>query len=198
MGDYRDRSSAVASDNMSTVPPVSPAPAPGPPPWAQVAPPRPQRWPMLASLVIALAAIGLAIGCWFRPPPSVKTPPASAAPAHTEQQNADGKQAVCAAYEKVRQAVSVNTGRSGGDDPTAIMAVAANARIALYDGGDYLLKVLDENAATPADLTKAVRTLVSAYQQMAIDYLASAPDPEEQSSRDAVEKANGTVYGICK
>jgi len=183
---------------MSTLPPTPPAPAPGPPPWLQVASPRTGRLLTLVSLVIALAAIGLAIGCWFRPPLGVKAAPQPAAPVYTDQQTADGKQAVCAAYEKVRQAVSVNTGRSGGDDPTAIMAVAANARIALYDGGDYLLKTLGENPATPPDVAKAVRVLVSAYQQMAIDYLAGAPDTEQQSSRDAVEKANATIYGICK
>ncbi len=152
---------------------------------------------MFAFLVIALAAIGIAIGAWIRPVPSTKAA-APPTPSYTDQQTADGKRTVCAAYEKVRQAVSVNTGRSGGDDPTAIIAVAANARIALYDGGDYLSKTLNENPAAPTDLTNAVRSLVSVYQQMAIDYLANAPDPEQQTSRDAVEKANAAVYGICK
>ena len=69
-GDYRNCWSAVTFSNMSTLPPAPPAP--GPPPWPQVAPSRPQRWPMFASLVIALVAIGLAIGCWFRPLPSNK------------------------------------------------------------------------------------------------------------------------------
>jgi len=80
----------------------------------------------------------------------------------------DTKAAVCAVYEKVRRAVSVNTGRSVGDDPTAILAVASNARIALYNGGDYLSKKLLAEPATPPDLAKAVRTLVNAYQEMAI------------------------------
>jgi hypothetical protein len=93
--------------------------------------------------------------------------------------------------------VSVNTGRSGGDDPTAILAVASNARIALYNGGDSLSKKLLAEPATPPDLAKAVRTLVNAYQEMAIDYLVNAPDPEQESSRDAVEKANAAVYGTC-
>jgi len=152
---------------------------------------------MFTSLAIALAAIGLAISCWFRPAPSIKSP-APAAPSYTDQQAAGAKATVCAVYEKVRQAASVNTGRSGGDDPTAIIAVAANARIAPYDGGDYLSKKLAEEPAASPDLTKAVRALVSAYQQMAIDYLANTPDPEQESSRDAVEKANATVFGICK
>jgi hypothetical protein len=157
---------------------------------------RPARWPALSALAIALIALAVGVAAWFRSTPHNNQPPPK--PAYTDQQIADGKQTVCAAYEKVRQAVSVNTGRSGGDDPTAVIAVAANARIALYDGGDYLLKKLDQTPASPDDLTKAVRDLVSAYQQMAIDYLANAPDTEQQSSRDAVEKANAAVYGICK
>ena len=152
---------------------------------------------MFTFLVIALAAMALAIGSWFRPLPSSKAS-APPAPIYTDQQVASTKANVCAAYEKVRQAVSVNTGRSSGDDPATIMAVAANARIALYDGGNYLLTGLNENPAAPTELANSVRALVSAYQQMAIDYLASAPDPEQQSSRDAVEKANAAVYGICE
>jgi hypothetical protein len=166
-----------------------PTPAnPNPPPWPQVAPSRPPSWPMFASLVIALVAIGLAIGCWFRPLPSTKASSTPPGPYYTNQQVGDAKATVCAVYEKVRRAVSVNTGRSGGDDPTAILAVASNARIALYNGGDYLSKKLLAQPATPPDLAKAVRTLVNAYQATAIDYLVNAPDPEQESSRDAVRR----------
>jgi hypothetical protein len=157
---------------------------------------RPARWPAFTALLIALIALAVGIAAWFRPTPHNDQP--SPRPTYTEQQVADGKQSVCTAYESIRQAVSVNTGRNGGDDPTAIIAVAANARIALYDGGDYLLKVLSDTPATPPDLDKAIRALANAYQQMAISYLANAPDSQQQSSRDTVEKANATVYGICK
>jgi hypothetical protein len=147
-------------------------------------------------LPVAIVLVGgVAIVGWFRPLPANKPP---AVPTYTEQQAAEAKAKVCGAYQKVRNAVSVNTGRGAGDDPTSIFAVAANARIALYDGGDYLSKKLAEEPATPPDLTNAVRALVSAFQQMAIDYLANAPDPEQASSRDTVERANATVYGICK
>jgi hypothetical protein len=157
---------------------------------------RPPRWPALIALPIALIALAVSIVGWFRPTSHSNEPPTK--PTYSDQQTAEAKQSVCTAYESVRQAVSVNTGRNGGDDPTAVIAVAANARIALYDGGDYLLKVLNENPATPPDLDRAARALTNAYQQMAINYLANAPDPQQQASRDTVEKANTTVYGICK
>lgn len=35
-------------------------------------------------------------------------------------------------------------------DPTGDLAVAANARLALYSGGDYLLRRLTAEPATPA------------------------------------------------
>jgi hypothetical protein len=152
---------------------------------------------MLAFLAAVALVSGVAIGAWFRPLPDNKAP-APPAPTYTDHQIADAKASVCAAFGKVHQAVSENTGRSGGDDPTAILAVAANARIALYDGGDYLLTELAEQPATPPDLAKAVRSLASVLQELAIDYLAAVPDPEQESSHKAVETANATVYGMCK
>jgi hypothetical protein len=171
-----------------------------PPPWQPVTPTtakRRLRWPLFA-LVIALVVIGgVAIGAWFRPLPDNKSLPAPPR-AYTDQEVADAKTTVCAAYTKVHQAVLVNTGRSGGSDPTAQLAVAANARMALYDGGEYLLTKLTEEPATPPDLAKATRELVSAYHQLAIDYMAEAPDPEKESSGNAVSKAGAAVYQMCK
>jgi hypothetical protein len=161
-------------------------------------PERPSRSPVIASLAIALLALGVAIGSWFRPMPDNKPPPAPPPPSFTDQQIADAKAKVCATYEKVHQAVLVNTGRSGGSDPIALLGVAANARIALYDGGQYLMKALAEQPATPPDLATAVRQLVDSYQQLAINYLAEAPQSEIDSSLHAGDRPNATIYGICK
>ena len=49
------------------------------------------------SLGIALLAIGVAIGAWFRPLPKNEPPPA---PTYSSQQVADAKAKVCAAYAK--------------------------------------------------------------------------------------------------
>jgi hypothetical protein len=153
---------------------------------------------LIASLTIALLALGVAIGSWFRPMPNSKPPPAPSPPNFTDQQIADAKAKVCATYENVHQAVLVNTGRSGGSDQTAVLGLAANARIALYDGGDYLLQSLAEEPATPSDLASAVRQLVNSYQQLAINYTAEAPQSEIDSSLHAGDQPNATIYGICK
>jgi hypothetical protein len=150
---------------------------------------------MFASLAIALVALGVAIGAWLRPLAESK---AAEAPTYTDQQVADAKAKVCAAYDKVHQAVLVNTGRTGGDDPTSILAMAANARVALFDGGEYLLNTLENEPATPPDLAKELQELVRAYQHLAIDYLADAPDSEVESSFNALDKPNAAVYGTCK
>jgi hypothetical protein len=143
-------------------------------------------------------ALGVAIGSWFRPMPDNKPPPAPSLPSFTDQQIADAKAKVCSTYEQVRKAVVANTSRNGGDDPTATLAVAANARTALYDGGDYLSKTLAQQAATSPELAKAIQKLVDSYQQLAIGYMAEVPDSDLQSSRDAVSNAGTTVYGLCK
>ncbi|WP_156623255.1 hypothetical protein [Mycobacterium sp. 1164966.3] len=146
-------------------------------------------------LVALLVTLGVAVAGWFRPAPSNKP---SAAQTYTDQQIAMARTKVCAAYDKVHHAVLANTGRDGDNDPGTVLGVAANARIALYDGGNYLLKVLAEESATPGALAEAIRALSSAYQQLAINYMAEAPDPELKSSRDVVEAAGSKVSEMCK
>ena len=109
-------------------------PAPTPPPWPPVAPPRPSRWPMFTFLVIALTAIGIAIGSWFRPLPSTKAfaPPT---PIYTDQQVATAKANVCAAFEKTEHAVNLSDNeRASSSDRTAQLAAAALARQVLDFG----------------------------------------------------------------
>lgn len=181
---------------MSNLPP--PPPSPAPPPWPAPSIVRPSRSLAIASIAIALVALGVAIGSWFRPMPDNKTPPAPSSPAFTEQQTAEAKAKVCATYDKVHQAVLNNTGRSGGTDPIALLGVAANARLALYDGGEYLLKTLAEQPATPPELATAVRQLVNSYQQLAVDYMAEVSQSEIDSSLHAGDQPNAIIYGICK
>jgi hypothetical protein len=150
---------------------------------------------MFAFLLVALSVtLGVAIVGWFRPVPA-KPPPV---PTYTDQQVADAKTKVCAAYARVHHAVLANTGRSGGSDPALLLGVAANARIALYDGGEYLVKTLTQEPATPADLAGATRALASAYQELAVDYMTEATDPEIQQSLQAVENTGSRVSGMCK
>jgi len=65
---------------------------------------------------------------------------------------------ICESFNVIRNGVQINTNLQppgGPEDVTGSMAVAANARLALYDGGQYLLARLQPG--TPPDLAEAVR-----------------------------------------
>ena len=68
---------------------------------------------------------------------------------------ADAKSKVCA-YQKVRRTSYMNANRTGGEDPTAQLALAVNDRQIYEAGSAYLLTTLTNEAATPADLADAV------------------------------------------
>ena len=184
--------------------PFPPQPS-GPPPWPppSATPRRPRQLPVIASLAIALIALGVAIGSWFHPASESKPSPAPSPASFTEKQVADAKAKVGATYDKVHQGVLANTGRSGGSDPLALLGVAANARIALYDGGQYLIKTLAEQPATPSDLATAVRQLVDSYQLLAVNYMAEASQSEiDQPSTletrlTSLYKISANSYPLC-
>lgn len=183
---------------VSDMPPPPPAPSPPSRPSAGPPPRRPQ-WPIFAvSAVALLVTLGVAIVGWFRPEGSNRPVPPPAASTYSDQQRVEAKAKVCAAYEKVHHAVLANTGRSGGTDPALLLGVAANARLALYEGGEYLTKALGQEPATPADLAGATRALANAYQELALDYMTEASDTEVQSAFQTVESTGSKVSGMCR
>jgi hypothetical protein len=141
-----------------------------------------------------LVTLGVAIVGWFRPAPA-KQPPV---PTYSNQQVADARTAVCTAYEQVRKAGDAAGARNGGTDPTALLAVATSSRQVFDTGSRYLSTKLSELPATPPDLAAAVRKLAGIYQQLAIDYLAEAPDPETDPLVRAGTDAHTTIENLCK
>jgi anti-sigma-K factor RskA len=89
------------------------------------------RWRAFAPLAIAVIAVAVAIGAWFRP----QSPTAS--PAYTENQTTQAKTNVCSAYTAVYQGVVRNTHLSdpNPNDTAGQLAIAANARLALLGVG---------------------------------------------------------------
>jgi hypothetical protein len=152
---------------------------------------------MVALLTIALLAIAIAIGSWFRPLPTNKTSPA--APTYTDQQVASAKATVCTAFQKVRQAVeSAHTHVGSGDPATQLGAVALN-NVALDAGSRYLLAKLAENPATPPELATAVRNEANAEQEALIGYLngLAANDPQMVPIVSASNDASATIQRLC-
>lgn len=176
-----------------------PSTQPAPPQWPLVAAPkRPRRWPTVTLLVMVVFLAGVAIVGWLRPLPDHT--PANAPPksTHTDQQTADAKAHVCAAYRNVHQAVRVNFARDRGTDPTAQLASAVNARQALLAGSQYLQTTLAQEPATPPDLAKVIQTLANTFQKLTVDYLAEVSESEVDSLQRASDQTTATIEGICK
>ena len=115
----------------------------------------------------------------------------------TPQEAAAAEARVCAAYATVRQAVLLQTHADGGDDPVAVTAVAANARLAMAAGGAYLLARLDP--ATPPPLAAAVRSFAEVLEDIAMNALAGVPneDPAQATRLREAEVASARVADFC-
>jgi hypothetical protein len=148
---------------------------------------------MFVMLVITLVAVGAAVAAWLRPIPETRAQ--TAPPTFTDGQVADAKANVCAAYVKVQRALDANSTRSGGDDPTAQLAVAVNARQTYVAGSAYLLTTLANEPAAPPDLAAAARKLANLFQILALDGLASDPSVP---AHDAADQTLLTLRGLCK
>jgi hypothetical protein len=164
-------------------------------PWPPSQLPRgPARWPVVVMFAITLVAVAAAVAAWLRPMPETNAATPSA-PTFTEKQVSDAKASTCAAYEKVRRALVANASRTGGDDPTAQLAVAVNARQAYVASSAHLLTVLVDQPATPSDLATAARKLADLFQVLTLDGLAA--DPNEQG-HDAADQTLSTIDNLCK
>ena len=147
------------------------------------------------TLVVAIAAAGLSGWLLIRQNETAKSPTFS------DAQRADAKKKICAATDTVRKGVSLNTNlqpAGGPEDITGTLAVAANARLSLYDGGQYLLARVDP--ATPQDLADAVKK----FGNLLMDIGAAATagqqntEPEQTARLKDADATNATITGMCK
>ncbi|WP_328350335.1 hypothetical protein OG976_15580 [Mycobacterium sp. NBC_00419] len=177
--------------------PYGPGPA-APAPWPPQGPPPasggPSRLPTIIAIVIALIAVAVAIGAWFRPAPKAEAP---AAKTYSEQEVADAKKAVCDAFDTVHEAVRINTGRDGGSDPTATLAVAANARLSMYGGADYLMETLQKHPATPADLSASVQKLADTFRVLTIQFMINKQNSDLEEPLREADSATTAIQSIC-
>jgi hypothetical protein len=151
--------------------------------------------PTIIAIVIAVIAVAVAIGAWFRPMPKPEPP---AAKTHSEQEVADAKKAVCDAYTRADRAVQAAGRRNGGDDQTAILAVAVNIRLALSESSSFLLRTLAENPAAPRDLQEQIRLASNTYQDVAIDQLGDASQEELAPLFKQADSTDVAIKQACK
>jgi hypothetical protein len=171
-----------------------------PPPWPPAdGPRRPRRWPTVAWLVAITLVAGIAIVGWLRPLGDHK-PSASPAPTYTDQQIANAKADVCAAFEKVQHALSLAHSHIDSNGYAPDPGAAALTHVALDAGSRYLLTKLAEEPATPPDLATAVRNEANAEQEALIGYMngLTVSAPELQPTLNASDEATATVRRLCK
>jgi hypothetical protein len=147
------------------------------------------RWVAVLSLIIALAAGGVAAWAVVLAWPQKEDAAAS---------TAESKQKVCAAFDTVSKAVQLQTHADLGPDPVAQTAVASNARLSLIGGGEYLLSRLDEQ--TPLDLAEAARLFGYNLEDIGLNALAGATndDPKQAARLTAGEDGRNKVAELCR
>ena len=146
------------------------------------------RWAAPVALVVAVVALALAT--WGLLSES-SNPPATALAG-------DPKTRVCTAFETVSKAVPLQTNNDLGPGPVAQTAVAANARLALFGGGQYLLNSLD--SATPEKLADAVRLFATNLQDIGMKLLVGTPntDPALSEQLKAAQATSAHITDLCK
>jgi hypothetical protein len=142
---------------------------------------------------IALLAVGSAVALWLRPMPETKSA-TPAAPTFIDQQVADAKSKVCAAYAKIHRAVDINAPRRGGHDPMAQLTVAVNMRQVYDVGSALLLTTLADEPATPSGLAAATSKVARLFQGLTLERLTSDVNVREN---DATQ-ARFTIQNLCK
>jgi hypothetical protein len=149
----------------------------------------------VAALALAVVAVGLAGWAVLRAP---AVPASQAAP--SEMTATAAKAEICSAVALVREGVSLNTNlepAGGPQDVTGSLAVAANARLSLYDGGLYLLAKMDP--ATPDDLAAAVEAFAEKLMDIGAAATAgtSSEDPAQNARLRDADAANATITELC-
>lgn len=120
---------------------------------------------------------------------------------YTDAQRSEATSAICAAFETVRTGVATNTNieaPGGSGDIVGALAVAANARIALLDGGQYLMARLDP--ATPTELASDVRRFANQLMDIGAAATAGVPntDPVQAGRLQDAQAASTAVSDRCR
>ena len=147
----------------------------------------------IVAVVIGLIAAGIGGYAWYQVKHQAKT--------YTQAEQDTAKIALCDAMKTVSKGIAINTNLAvpgGPDDTTGALAVAANARLALITGGQYLLNKIDP--AVPADLATVTRK----YANTLLDIGAAATagdqtdDAQQKVRLDDAGADSKQINDICK
>lgn len=153
----------------------------------------------IAALVAAVAALG--IGVWALLRGADGSSQSQSQPSYTEEQRSAAKATTCEAFDTVRRGVSINTNRAapgGEQDIVGQLAVAANARLSLLGGGQYLLAKLDP--ATPDELHDQVRDFAVSLMDIGAASTAgqSTSDPAQADRMRSADEMSQRIAEACQ
>ncbi|MCV7415249.1 hypothetical protein H7K36_08050 [Mycolicibacterium litorale] len=155
----------------------------------------------LAALVLSVIAVCLAAYAALKPTESAPAQNTdSAQPADSAQQPDEAKKTVCSAVETVRKGVSLNTNLAvpgGPADVAGNLAVAANARLSLSEGGHYLLARL--SPSTPDELHDAVQRFANVLLDIGANATAGLPisDPDQAARLRDADAISKSITPLC-
>ncbi|MHA3023063.1 hypothetical protein ACXPWS_22730 [Mycobacterium sp. BMJ-28] len=159
----------------------------------------------MIAVLIAIATLGASAWMWRNPKQAAGSAAAAtttdAAPPVSDDEKKDAKTKLCAAFELVRAGVANSSALQapgGDDDVVGALAVAANARLALYGGGQYLLARIEP--AAPADVADAARKFGNTLMDIGAAAMAQVPksDPGQDARLKDADAQNGAVEELCK
>jgi len=179
------------SANLST-----PADLPNAHPSRHTGGSRRQSWPILLVGAVATAALVLGGYAVARSTGSQS----ESASSFSDQQRADAKARACGAFDLVRRGISRNTRLQipgGPGDVTGTLAAAANARISLYDGGQYLLARIDP--ATPQELADTARNFANTLMDIGAAATAGSLDsePDQVARFRSADQDDANLGKLC-
>jgi hypothetical protein len=155
------------------------------------------------AMLVAIATLGASAWMWRNPTHSDGPAPAeaAAAPTFSDTEKNDAKTKLCAAFELVRAGVANSSALQapGGDeDVSGALAVAANARLALYGGGQYLLARIEP--AAPPEIADAARKFGNTLMDIGAAAMAQVPksDPGQDARLKDADAQNAAVEELCK
>lgn len=158
------------------------------------------------ALIVALVAVGLAVWTLVREPKPAgaagQSEDSAGSPSvFTGATTDDPKAAICEVFKVVRIGVQANTNLQapgGPEDVTGALAVAANARLSLSVGGQYLLARLQPD--TPQELADAVSKFANELMDIGARSTAGIPnsDPAQAARLKDADASSTTIVNLCK
>jgi hypothetical protein len=160
---------------------------------------RTNRLSLLLGVIAALSVVAVALSAWALLRPAPKASEATAPP-YSDVPAPEAKTQICAAFNTVRQGVARNTNMQapGGEgDIAGTLGVAANARISLFDGGQYLLARLAPS--TPTELADAIRAFGNGLLDIGAATTAGAQntDPDQAKRLADADALSKRIDQLC-